>query len=112
MELTQIFLSHEHLTKNAAKMSPNFEAFSFKGNDSESIYLHRSGPLLENGPDRPKNRCGGYGFASFSSISISTEALDGARVFSLKISFLALRVVVVDILQFQKIPTKFPARCP
>ena len=47
---------------------------------SESIYLHRSGPLLENGLDKPKNRYGGYGFPSFYSISISTVGVDGARV--------------------------------
>ena len=41
-----------------------------KGN--ESMYLHRSGPLLENGLDRPKSRYGRYGFPSFYSISIST----------------------------------------
>ena len=28
-----------------------------------SIYHHRSGPLLENGLDRPENRYGRYGFA-------------------------------------------------
>ena len=27
---------------------------------NETIYLHRSGPLLENGLDRPKNRYGRY----------------------------------------------------
>ena len=32
---------------------------------NESIYLHRSGPLLENGLDRPKNRYGRYDFPSF-----------------------------------------------
>ena len=32
---------------------------------NQSIYLHRSGPLLENGLDRPKNRYGRYGFPSF-----------------------------------------------
>ena len=31
----------------------------------ETIYLHRSGPLLENGLDRPKNRYGRYGFPVF-----------------------------------------------
>ena len=36
---------------------------SFRGN--QSIYLHRGGPLLENGLDRPKNRYGRYGFPSF-----------------------------------------------
>ena len=46
---------------------------------NESIYLHRSGPLLENGLDRPENRFVRYGFASFSSISIATAGLDGAR---------------------------------
>ena len=33
---------------------------------NQSIYLHRSGPLLENDLDRRKNRYGRYGFASFS----------------------------------------------
>ena len=51
---------------------------SCRGN--ETIYLHRSGPLLENGLDRPKNRYGRYGFPSFYSISISTVGVDGARV--------------------------------
>ena len=46
----------------------------------ESIYLHRTGPLLENGLDRPENRYGRYGCASFSSISTSTIGVDGARV--------------------------------
>ena len=32
---------------------------------NKTIYLHRSGPLLENGLDRPENRYGRYGFASF-----------------------------------------------
>ena len=45
----------------------------------ESIYPHRSGPLLEKGLDRPENRYGRYGFASFPSISISTVGVDGAR---------------------------------
>ena len=47
---------------------------------NESIYLHRSSPLVENGLDRPENRYGRYGFASFSSISMSTLGVDGARV--------------------------------
>ena len=47
---------------------------------SQSIYLQRSGPLLENDLDRPENRYGGYGFASFCSISISTVGVDGTRV--------------------------------
>ena len=39
---------------------------------SESIYLHRSRSLLENGLDRLKNRCyGRYGVPSFYSISAS-----------------------------------------
>ena len=45
------------------------------------IYLHRSGHLLENGLDRPENCYGRYAFACFSSISISTVGVDGARVF-------------------------------
>ena len=45
----------------------------------QSIYLHRSGPLLENGLDRPRNCYGRYGFASFYNISISTVGVDGAR---------------------------------
>ena len=47
---------------------------------NESIYLHRSGPLLDNDLDRPKYRYGRYGFPSFYSISISTVGVDGARV--------------------------------
>ena len=47
---------------------------------NQSIYLHRGGPLLENGLDKPKNRCGRYGFPSFYSISIFTVGVDGARV--------------------------------
>ena len=39
--------------------------FGLPGRGSQSIYLHRSGPLLENGLDRPKNRYGRYGFPSF-----------------------------------------------
>ena len=48
---------------------------------NESIYLHHSGHLLENGLDRPENRYGRYGFASSSSISISAVGLDGTRIF-------------------------------
>ena len=48
---------------------------------NETIYLHRSGPLLENGLDRLKNRYGRYGFPGFYSISISTVGVDEARVF-------------------------------
>ena len=44
------------------------------------IYLHRSGPLLKNGLDRPKNRYGRYGLPSFYSIFIATVGADGARV--------------------------------
>ena len=47
---------------------------------NQSIYLHRSIPLLENGLDRPKNRYGRYGFPSFDSIFVSTVGVDGARV--------------------------------
>ena len=47
---------------------------------NQSIYLHRSGPLLENGLDRPKNRHGRYGFPSFYSIFISKVGVDGAGV--------------------------------
>ena len=56
------------------------EGLLFRGN--QSIYLHRSSPLLENGLDRPKNRYGRYGFPSFYSILkfISTVGVDGARV--------------------------------
>ena len=75
-------------------------ATQHRGN--ESIYPHRSGPLLENGLARPKNRYGRYGFPSFYSISISTVGVDGARVCLWRFSFLALWVVVVvvDISQF------------
>ena len=66
---------------------------------NKSIYLHRGGPL-ENGLDRPENYYGRYGFASFSSVSVSTVGMDGARVSLGRVSFLALWVVVVDISQF------------
>ena len=69
------------------------------------IYLHRSGPLLENGLDRPENCYGRYGFASFfASISISTVGVDGATASLSSFSSLARWVVVVDISQF---PVKF-----
>ena len=48
--------------------------------ENGSTYLHRAGPLLENGLDRPEHRYGKYGFASFSSSSISTVGVAGARV--------------------------------
>ena len=67
---------------------------------NQSIYLHRSGPLLENGLDRPKIRYGRYGFPCFYSIFISTVGVDGARVCLCRFSVLALWVVVVDISQF------------
>ena len=61
--------------------------FSSRGNlllqgnrGDQSIYLHHSGTLLENGLDRPKNRYGRYGFPSFYSISISTAGVDGATI--------------------------------
>ena len=77
-----------------------FMAFGLHDRGKETIYLHRSGPLLENGLDRPKNRYGRYGFPGFYSISISTVGVDEARVFLWRFSFLALWVVVVDISQF------------
>ena len=67
---------------------------------NQSIYLHRSGPLLENGLDRPKSRYGRYGFPSFYSISISTVGVERARICLWWFSFLALWVVVVDISHF------------
>ena len=67
------------------------------GRGNQNIYLHRSGPLLENGLDRPENRYGRYGLASFSSISISTIGVDGTRASLCRISFLALWVVMVDM---------------
>ena len=38
--------------------------------------LHRSGPLFENGFDKPENFYGRYGFASFSRISMSTIGVE------------------------------------
>ena len=84
-------------TKKSSLTSERRKSF-YRGN--ESIYLHRSGPLLEDGLNRPKNRYGRFGFASFSSISISTVGLDGARVSLWRFSFVALWVVVVDISEF------------
>ena len=74
------------------------------------IYLHRSVLLLENGLDKPENRYGRYGFASFSSISIPTVGVDGARVPLGRLSFLVLWVVVVDISQFPELEVG-PADC-
>ena len=54
----------------------------------ESIYLHHSGPLRDNVPSRPENRCGRYGFVHFSSIFMSTVGVEGAE--------LALWAVVVQ----------------
>ena len=69
-----------------------FRGFSWKhlsgSRGTQSIYLHRSGPLLENGLDRLKNWYGRYGFPSFYSISISTVRVDGARVCLWRFSFL------------------------
>ena len=83
-------LSSEKVNKAQGRQS--------RGN--QTICLHRSGPLLENGLDRPKNRYGRYGFPSSYSISISTVAVDGARVCRWRFSFLALWIVVVDVSQF------------
>ena len=61
--------------------------------EHESIYLHRSGPLLENCLDKPENRYGRYGLASFfQHIHIYCRARVG-----LKVSFLTLWMLVVDI---------------
>ena len=67
---------------------------------NESMYLHRNGPLLENGLDKPEKHYGRYGSATFSSISISTVGLDGARVSLWRFSLLALWVVVADFFSF------------
>ena len=67
---------------------------------NQSIYLHCSSPLLENGLDGPEIRYGIYGFATSSSISISTVGVNGTRVSLWRLSFLVLWVVVVAIFQF------------
>ena len=57
------------------------EAFSELGNPGK-IKVSTStlaAPLLENGVDRPENFYGRHSFACFSSISISTTGVDGAR---------------------------------
>ena len=41
------------------------QASDHQGRGHKSIYLHRSGPLLENALDRPENGYGRYGFAGF-----------------------------------------------
>ena len=67
---------------------------------NQSIYLHRSGPLLESGLDRPENRYGRYGFVSLSRICISTLGVDEARASLSRFSLLSLWVVVVvDVFQ-------------
>ena len=72
----------------------------------QSIYLHRSGALLENGLDRPENYYGRHGPASFYSISLSSVGVDGARVCLRRFSYLALWVVVVVVVDIL-----FPADC-
>ena len=101
------FLKAEHCGSQIVVESCSFARPELKGpsrtktpcRGNKTIYLHRSGPLLENGLDRPKNHCGRYGFPSFYSISISTVGVVEARVFLSKFSFLALWVVVLDISQ-------------
>ena len=66
---------------------------------NETIYLHRSSPPSESGLDKPENRYGRYGFASFSTVSMSTVGVDGARVSLWRFSFLSVWVVVVDVFQ-------------
>ena len=39
----------------------------FPSRGNETIYLHRSGPLLENGLDNSKNRYGRYDFLVFTA---------------------------------------------
>ena len=49
------------------RTKPNFNRKQKdKAGGNKSIYLHRSGPLLENGLDRRENRYGRYGSAGFS----------------------------------------------
>ena len=59
-------------------LGPNLTVMLVSGN--KSIHLHRSGPLLENGLDRPESCYGRYIFASFPSISIFIIGIDGVRV--------------------------------
>ena len=51
--------------KAGAQTTPNFREISQVSLRNQSMYLHRSGPLVENGLDRPENRYGGCGFANF-----------------------------------------------
>ena len=90
-------------SENISEKSEQIGTKLNRGN--ESIYLHRSGPLLENGLDRPKNCYGRYGFPSFYTIFISTVGVAGGRVCLWRFSFLALWVVVVDISQ---LPVEIP----
>ena len=54
---------------------------------NESIYHHRSGPLLENGLDRPETRYGRYGFASFLQHFHIYRRVAWSQSFPLKIFF-------------------------
>ena len=92
-----IFFGQNLPPPKSQKASHYMTAFKHFCRGNKSICLHRSGPLLENDLDRPENRYGRYGFASSSSISISTVGLDGARVSLWRFSFLALWVVVVVV---------------
>ena len=57
---------HPNFRKNALGVKRPFSELS-ESRAKETIYLHRSGPLLENGLDRPKNRYGRCGFPSFTA---------------------------------------------
>ena len=46
--------------KTQPKSSHNLLSLRISYRGNQSIYLHHSGPLLENGLDRPKNRYGRY----------------------------------------------------
>ena len=63
--------------------------------ENEGIYLHRSGPLLKNGLDRPENRYGRCGFAWFFQHFHLYRRCGWSESFPLKFLFLALWVVVV-----------------
>ena len=59
--LQRLALAVETRAANYRSLGPSVP----QNRGNQSIYLHRSGPLLENGLDRPENCYGRYGFASF-----------------------------------------------
>ena len=62
----------EHYTLVPAK--------TYRANESIYLHIHRSGPLVENGLDKPKNRYGRYVFLVSTAFPYLSYGVDRARV--------------------------------